>query len=323
VSAPAAVLERLPAAARPAGTREQLFSLAAAEVGREAKRRRGSPGWRAVAARVGREPLSHFVALGLLIFAGTHYTEARQQRYTIELDRAQLQRIATAYRQQYGTLPPPAVLRALADNYVREAVLLREGLALGLDRDDEIVRRRVAQKMEFLLEDRASRRDPDEAELRRWFDGHRAAYTQPAKRSFDHRYFAIDRRGEAAARGLAEAALARLQAGQPASAGDPFPGPGAIRLLSQNDTNRLFGGKGFAVAVFAAPQGRWTGAIRSSFGWHLVRVSEIQAPRPQAFEEVRDKVAADWRRADAAARNAAAFAGLRSRYTVVAPRKLP
>jgi hypothetical protein len=274
------------------------------------------PRWRLRWRAILREPLAHFLIAGILIFAVSHWLEERSKRYVIDVTAGDVQRIANSYVQQYGALPTPGQLRTMIGNYVREEIYLREGLTLGLDKDDEIVRRRVAQKFDFLQQDMAVPREPSEAALHRWFDSHRALYAIPARRSFDHLYFAIDQRGEAAAKALADKALAALRAGGTAPAGDTFPGPGVIRLLSQPDTNRLFGGSAFAKQVFTAPAGQWAGPFRSGFGWHLVRVSEAEPSHARGFDAAKADALIDWREADRQARNNGNYEALLKQYRV-------
>lgn len=263
-----------------------------------------------------REPLTHFLVLGILIFAISHWLEARSQRYVITIGPADLARIETSYVQQYGSEPTPAQLRTMVGNTVREEVYLREALALGLDRNDEIVRRRLAQKYQFLQGDLATPRVPAEAELRRWFAAHAADFAEPARRSFEQRYFAIDQRGEAAARALAGEAAARLARGEAAPAGDTFPGPGNVARLARDDAERLFGDAGFARAVFAAPPGRWVGPFRSGFGWHVVRVTDSSPAHPRDYASARGEALTAWQEQDRIARNDAAYRQLLARYTV-------
>ena len=268
-----------------------------------------------------REPLTHFLVLGILIFAVAHWLEQRSQRYVITIGPAELARIETSYVQQYGGEPSPAQVRTMVDNTVREEIYLREALALGLDRNDEIVRRRLAQKYQFLQGDLATPRVPSEAELRRWFAAHAADFAEPARRSFEQRYFAIDQRGEAAARALAADAAVRLARQQPAPEGDAFPGPKNVARLAQDDAERLFGNADFARAVFAATPGQWAGPFRSGFGWHVIRVTDSTPAAPRDFAGVRSDALAAWQQQDRTARNDAAFRQLLARYTVkqVAP----
>jgi len=263
-----------------------------------------------------REPLFHFFIIGLAIFALAHWLEARSTRYVITIGPAEIARIKTSYTQQYGTPPDATQMRKMIDGSIREEIYLREGLALGLDRNDEIVRRRIAQKYQFLQADMATARQPSDSELLGWFAAHRADFTLPATRSFDQIYYAIDRRGEAAAKALATTAAARLAHGQPPPAADDFPGPRSVTRLGQDDVDRLFGGQGFAAAVFAAPTGRWVGPLRSGFGWHLVRVTATAPAHSRDFDAAHDDALRAWQEQDRADRDAAAYQHLLAHYTV-------
>lgn len=271
--------------------------------------------WRTIGRAVRREPLTHFLLFGILIFIVAHVIEARSKRYTIEVGEGDIARIVNSYQQQYGSPPSPDQVHTMVDNYIREEIYLREGLALGLDRNDEIVRRRVAQKYDFVQQDMATPREPTEAELAQWFAANQARFALPEKRSYEHVYFAIDQRGDTAARDLASAALAGLRGGEQV-AGDAFPGPQLVRNLSEADSGRLFGGTDFARLVFTAAPGTWYGPVRSGFGWHLVRVSEVEPGRQRSLAEAHDDVRAAWIEADRLARNGRRYAALQGRYTI-------
>lgn len=274
---------------------------------------------RRLLARILREPLTHFVAIGIAIFVVSHVIEERQSRYNIAVSDADLTRIANTYTQQYGAPPTPLQMRTMVDNQVREEIYLREGLALGLDKNDEIVRRRIAQKFDFLQQDQAAPRDPSEAQLRAWYDGHKARFTEPARRSFEQRFYSPDQRGDAAAKALAISAAKALGAGQAAPTGDSFPGPGTVVALAADEVERVFGGTGFGAAVFAAPVGHWSQPLRSGFGWHVIRVTEARPAHPRSFDEARADVRRDWVEADRQARNDAVWQTLRARYAVTLP----
>ena len=271
------------------------------------------PSRRSVLSRLLREPLTHFVAIGLAIFLVSHVIEARQSRYNIHLGEADLQRIATSYTQQYGAPPDPEQMRTMVDNAVREEIYLREGLALGLDKNDEIVRRRIAQKFDFLQQDQAAPREPSASQLAAWYAAHKDRFAEPRRVSFEQRYFAPDQRGEAAAKALATTALSAKVAG------DAFPGPPTAVALSRDEIERIYGGTGFGDAVFRAPAGQWAGPFRSGFGWHVIRVTADRPARTRSLDEAREDVRRDWIEADRRARNDAAWQALRSRYTVTLP----
>lgn len=263
-----------------------------------------------------REPLTHFILFGILIFAVAHVMEARSKRYTIEVAPEDIVRIVNSYVQQYGSEPQPSQVHVMVDNYIREEIFLREGIALGLDRNDEIVRRRIAQKYSFLQADMAVPRQPTDNELRSWFQTHEDAFVVPARRSFEHRYFAIDQRGEAAARRLAGEAEAALAAGAMPPAGDEFPGPKVVARLAAGDVERLFGGSDFANDVFAAAPGQWAGPFRSGYGWHVLRVTDVVPAQKRSFAEAREEALSAWQEADRKARNDETYEQLLARYQV-------
>ncbi len=279
-----------------------------------------APGWRARGRRwalaVWREPLAHFLAFGIAIFLVAHALEARSTRYAIHVTPGDVDRIANSYVQQYGTAPDAGQIHTMVDNYVREEIFLREGLALGLDKDDEIVRRRIAQKFDFLQQDMAVPREPSEAELAHWFAQHRGDFALPARRSFEQVYYAIDARGDVAAKALAQTAATRLAHGQAAPAADDFPGPKVITNLGADDIQRVFGGNDFAARVFAAPVGRWSGPVRSGFGWHVLRITGAQPEEPRSLAQAHNEARQAWIQADRRQRNADTYRQLLAHYSV-------
>jgi peptidyl-prolyl cis-trans isomerase C len=237
----------------------------------------------------------------------------------IVIDKARLAELRSVYEAEFGSPPLPAIEPKLIDDYVTSEVLYREGIERGLDRGDEIVRRRVIQKVKFLEEDLGLAVEPSEADLRAWFDGHRARYAEPGTVSFSHLFFAADAGNEAAARARALAVLPRLSPTIPPIMewGDGFPDQSGFGRFSPADAKRLFGDTEITRELFSAPVGLWRGPWRSSWGWHLVRVSGKQPGGMKSFETVRDAVKADWLAAAREAANAKQMAELRGRYSVV------
>jgi parvulin-like peptidyl-prolyl isomerase len=272
-------------------------------------------------ARVLREPLAHFFAVGLLLFAAAehhrHVTDFRR----IVVTPQDVARLGESYRLQFGADPTPQGLSQLVDKYVDEEVLYREGMALKLDRDDEVVRRRVAQKTRFLEQDLSAPQEPSQADLEAYYRGHRAAYAAPAKVAFTHIFFADGKAGEAEAHRRALAALAKLGPGvaRAPSLGDDFPGLFDYADFDADQATRLFGQSALSQALFQAPVGRWAGPFRSAYGWHLLRVASVRAPAAPPLDAVRDKVRADLLQAEEDAANARAFAQLKARFTIVRP----
>jgi len=274
-------------------------------------------GWLRTTAR---EPLLHFVLLGLLIWCASTYRNGHRERYTIHIGGVQREYLASTYRQQFAQPPEPAQLAKLIDDYISDEIRFREGLALGLDRDDEIVRRRVIQKYDFLRSDLVVPEQPTAAVLESWFEKHRMRYQIPECVSFAQVYFAGPDDGpvstvpERALRALAQ--LRKAHASRAEGVGDPFPGPSDVGALTKDDAVRMFGQSEVSEELFSAPIGQWTGPMRSGYGWHLFYLTRHLAARVPTLEEVRGRVLADYLADQREAINAGQFSALKARYTI-------
>ncbi|MBL6750544.1 MAG: peptidyl-prolyl cis-trans isomerase [Nevskia sp.] len=281
-----------------------------------------APPRRLLLRRLLREPFLHFVLLGAALFLAGQHLQRHPERYRIVLGRAQLDEIARNYARQYGAEPSPAQLRSLADHTLQEEIYFREALALNLDRDDQIVRRRLVQKYEFLQQDLIVPREPDALQLQRHYEQNASRYTQPARRSFTHVYFSPDEGGDARAQARALQALAQLQAQGRTRApelGDRFADLYDYAQIGQADAARVFGQSGqsgLPQALFEAPLHQWSGPYRSGYGWHLLYVTDEQAPRLPPLAEVRERVHADYLDDERQQADAAAYARLLAKYEV-------
>jgi hypothetical protein len=269
---------------------------------------------------VARDPLLHFLVFGGLLFLAAWTWQRLHDPHRIVLDRFTLDRIAVEYRQRFGAPPQPDALRAALAGYVEDEVLYREGVAQGVDRDDEIVRRRIIQKMRFLEEDGSAIPAPSDAVLRAFYAANRARYVAPEQVSFHHLYFSTDG-GDALAYRRAEAVRAAIARDEPGAAdrGDPFPDRSVFTDLSREGVERVFGESPFTDAVLKLPAGVWSAPLRSGMGWHLVHVDRKTIPAAQPFDAVRAQVAADWSDAQQAERNDQKLKTLAARYTIVMP----
>ncbi|MGI9132800.1 MAG: peptidyl-prolyl cis-trans isomerase, partial [Rhodoferax sp.] len=258
-------------------------------------------------ARWLREPLLHFVLLGALIFAAHALWGQGAARARIEVTRADQQRLRAQAVQQWGRVPEAAQMAELVEQWVREEVLYREALASGLDQDDMVVRRRLVQKMEFLVP--VDLPAPDESALQDYFAAHRAQYAAVATLDLEQVYFAPG------AGAKATRALQALRRGQRV-AGDNF----MLGRTLQGQTRALLArdfGAPWADAVWALPAHRWEGPLQSAHGLHLVRVLDHPGPAPTSLEQVRERVRTDLQNARLAQARDAAYATLRQRYQVV------
>ncbi len=267
-----------------------------------------------------REPFFQFVALGVLLFAASEYLEARANFARIEITRAQIEGIANNYRLQYGASPTAEQLDGLVDQFIKEEVFYHEALRLKLDRDDEIIRRRLVQKFEFLQQDLGTPQDPSEAELRAFYRSHTKNYAIPERLTFSHVFFSVDRSGEEGARVRAERVLAALnqqRLTRTPDSGDGFPGAFDFGGATPVQVRRAFGSSALSEAVFKIAPGHWAGPFRSGFGWHLVYVTAHEPAGVAAYEDARDAVQRDYTDAERGIRNAAALESLKKHFTIV------
>ena len=219
------------------------------------------------------------------------------------------------FRRRTNRMPSATDEQAMLDAYVNDEVLVREALAMGLDRGDIIVRRRLIQKMEFLIENTEPVPAPTDAELERLLAAHPERYASPERITFMHVFVSAQHPGGDAAT-VAAAVKTQLDAGaDPAALGDPFLRGREFRLHSQGELAGIFGAA-FAAAVMGLPENLWSGPVHSSFGEHLVRVSERHAGVAPVLTTVRARVERDWREERRETLNREAHTRLRAHYVV-------
>ena len=269
-----------------------------------------------VIKRILTEPFVHFIIIGAALFALGERLEQQQQtdRYSIAVGSAELKRFASLWEKQYGGEPSPAELNELAENYIRQEVLYREALSLGLDKGDEVVKRRMVQKLEFLQQDLWTAQEPPESELQEYYREHPERYQKPERVSFRHLYFSADQPGDAKQRAVA--VLAGLEQGKQQT-GDRFPDNAEFSQQSREDVNRVFGNSPLASLLFEQPLRQWVGPFQSGLGWHLVTVEDKTPAAHAEFESVRLAVKNDWQQALRQRKNDEAFNTLKQRYSIV------
>jgi peptidyl-prolyl cis-trans isomerase C len=262
-----------------------------------------------------REPLVHFLLISAVLIAADRWrsppTPADHAQIVVPDDI--VESLADSWHKRTGAPPSTDEQQGLIDHYVEEEVLYREALRMGLEHGDLIVRRRLVQKMHYLLEDVLPPPPPTDAELTAWLQAHPDEYTRPEKIAIEHRYFSRDRHGpDTAAR--AEQALQVLRAGG-ADSGDPSMVAAEQPLRTQAQLTRDLG-PAFAAEAFALSGDGWQGPVASSYGLHLVRVLKRQPARLLLLDEVRDDVVRDHKEAAERAQREAWIRELTGRYTV-------
>jgi hypothetical protein len=272
--------------------------------------------------RILREPLLHFLVLGAGLFVLNAVLDpdgGGERPDRIVVDARQTERLAEQFQRTWMRPPTRRELDGLVEEHVKEEILYREALALGLDRDDLVIRRRMRQKMEFLNADLAEREQPTDADLRTFMEVRPEMFRSPGRVSLRQIYLDPDGPdGPVAER--ARDVLKRLSAdpegGTSADAeGDPTLLPRELNAATEAGVARIFG-DAFAAALADAPVGRWFGPVESGYGVHLVRVSAREPGRLPALDEVRPAVEREWSAARRAEADSRFYEALRARYAV-------
>ena len=276
--------------------------------------------------RLLREPLLHFLVAGLFLFASyriLHPELARTSELNrIELTADDLRQLEVVWTAQRQRPPTPVEMRSLVESRVREEILYREALTLGLDQGDAIVKRRLAQKMEFLADDVSTLRDPAADELRTWYAKNSERFAAVGRRSFRHVYFSTDRRGaqsrEGAVRSLSKLDGRLADSPIVGTIGDPFMFQDYYGDRSPEQIASIFG-SAFAAAVDQVRPGSWQGPVESGLGWHLVFVTSATLGHIPSYDEIEPEIKAAWideQRSEARRR---AFEAMKARYEIHLP----
>jgi hypothetical protein len=270
--------------------------------------------------RLLKEPLLHFLLLGAGIFTAYHWMPKRSvaEPGNIVITRGQIEHLAAGFAQAWQRPPTSDELAGLVRDRVREEVYCREAMAMGLDNDDTIIRRRLRQKMEFISDDLAAQTEPTEADLNSYLMAHLDSFRIEQRTTFRQVYLNPSKHGENLARDAGQL-LAQLQrAAVPvdtAALGDAFLLEDKFAAVPASEIAKQFGQK-FVMKLADLPVGQWQGPVESGYGLHVVMISERAAGRLPALAEVREAVRREWtngRRLDA---NEKLYLELQKRYNV-------
>lgn len=256
-----------------------------------------------------REPLLHFTLAGALLFALFAWVndEPPSDLDTLRISAADIERLSSLWARQWGRTPTVEEQRDLIIDYVEERLLAREAMALGLDREDLIVQRRLAQKMRFLVQGTQALAQPGEADLRKFHAQYPERFRAQARLALSQLFFA-----DVAA---AEQALETLRQNSAAEVGQPSSLESDIGPLDQGQLSNLFG-LSFAEHVVTLEPGGWEGPIASGYGFHLVRINNREPGLLPPFESVRERVLAEWTHEQQAQLERDYMESLREKYQV-------
>jgi hypothetical protein len=269
------------------------------------------------------EPLVHFLFVGAAIYLlyGVFAEPVSEDTdKTIVVSAGEIEWMKTSWQKRWNRPPTAKEFDGLIQQYVRETVLYREALTMGLNKHDGVIRRRLAQKLEFLARDLVALTPPTEEELQAYFIEYQDRYQAPKLYTFTQVFIDPDKRGDTTLDD-AEAIKATLSA-----KGDAIEDAGALGddFMLQTyypekdplEIQKLFG-SGFTESLVDLSPGQWHGPVLSGYGVHLVYVSNITEPPPPVFADMRERVTQDWKTEKGEALNEKFYTNLRDQYTIV------
>jgi peptidyl-prolyl cis-trans isomerase C len=247
-----------------------------------------------------KEPLVHFLAIGAVIFIFNGFMgqqKVSENEKDVTITAGEITWLANTWKKRWNRPPTKEEQEGLVTQYVRETILYREAIAMGLDKGDSVIRRRLAQKLEFLFKDLVNPAPPSSEELLAYFEEHIASYQPPDLITMSHIFIDPDLRGDQTLKD-AETIKAKVIAlkqppGNKVSFGDPFMLQSYYPQRSQAELAKLFG-KGFVKPVFKLEPGQWHGPVLSGYGVHLVYIHEHRQAEPILLAEVEEQVRQDW-----------------------------
>jgi peptidyl-prolyl cis-trans isomerase C len=270
-----------------------------------------------------REPLLHFLLIGAAIYVlygAVAEPVPEETDKTIFVSAGEVSWMRTSWQKRWNRPPTPEEFDGLIQQYIRETVLYREALTMGLNQHDQVIRRRLAQKLEFLAKDLVALTLPTDEDLVGYFEAHQDRYQEPVLYTFTQVFIDPDKRGDATltdAEEIKTTLIARGDAIEDAGAlGDDFMLQSYYPEKDPLEIRKLFG-SGFAKSLSELAPGKWHGPVLSGYGTHLVYVSHVREPPPPVFDALRDRVVVDWTTDKSEELNEQFYTSLRDSYTVV------
>lgn len=267
------------------------------------------------------EPLIQFLFLGMLLYLINIYVQRQRESDDLEItvDNEKISQILINYKTQTGALPNKQQLDAIIENYIKEEISYREARKIGLDKDDEIIRRRLIQKYDFLQTDLAEVSSPTDEELLKFYQDNSGGFQKEATVNFSHIFFSTDNSSDSIAKRKAQAVLEQLQntgIQHAPEKGDRFPLQYDYTDQTNLDIEQNFGKKPFFHNLFDIPVNEWAGPVQSGYGWHLVYVTKIEKASPIPFELVKDEVKIKYAETQKAEQNKKLFDQLRDKFVI-------
>ena len=267
-----------------------------------------------------KEPLFHFMFIGAGIFVlyGLTANEPIDEESRIEISSVRADRMVTLWEKRWNRPPTQEEFNGLTKAYIKEEVLYKEALAMGLDADDPVVRRRMAQKVEFISNDMMTLETPTDKELQAYLDAHSSKYQLAGEMSFKQVYFNPSKH-DASMEKEARELLAKLSQENHnldvSTLGDTFLHGSAFKNIKEFEVNRMMG-KAFTKKLFEQVTNKWVGVISSSYGLHLLYIESKQEAKIASLELAREAVISDWESDERKRINEVFVNNLSEQYTI-------
>ena len=270
-----------------------------------------------------REPLVHFLLIGTaiyLLYGMFAEPTLEETDKTIVVSAGEIEWMQDSWQKRWNRPPTAAELDSLIQQYIKETVLYREALTMGLNKHDQVIRRRLAQKLEFLAKDLVGLTPPTEEELQAYFAKHQDRYQEPTRYTFTQVYIDPDKRGEATLTDAEKIKATLIEKGgtieDAGALGDALMLQNYYPEKDQDEIQKLFG-NGFAESLIGLAPGKWHGPVLSGYGTHLVYVHAVNEPPATVLAEVQERVVQDWKTVKSEELHENFYANLRDQYTVV------
>jgi hypothetical protein len=268
-----------------------------------------------------RDPLLHFVIAGVVLFGGYELINRGEMNLPatdpVNIGEGDIRWLKDTFANQWQRPPTEDELRGLVAGFLEEELFAREAQALGLDQNDTIVRRRLAHKLEFIIDDTSRIVAPNDAELRRFYDANGERFRAEARVSFTQLFFNPKKRQHAESDARAAlVSISGMSADGAAAMGDQILLESEFHEVDEQTVSKMFGAD-FARAIFLLKPGSWAGPVKSGYGVHLVRVTDTTPATLRRFEEVRPKILEEWRHQQETEAKAVYLHKLREKYGVV------
>ena len=277
--------------------------------------------------RILREPLLHFLLLGVAIFVAYGYVSKRSgvQPGKIVITQGLIDHLAIGFAKTWQRPPTEQEMEGLIRDHVREEVFYREAIAMGLDQDDTVIRRRLRQKMEFVSDDIAARTEPTDDDLNAYLRSHADAFRIEQRFTFQQVYLNPQKHGDNLPQEVAQLLAQLNQDGTKADAtalGDSFLLEHDFTAMPVGEITKQFG-EAFGTKLSELQSGHWHGPIESGYGTHLVKISERTEGHLPALTEARIVLRREWENAQRLESNEKFYRELLKRYAVIIEQPRP